>query len=540
MRRAARSLGLLVVVVVIACGPVGGRAGGRGRGDGVGAGAGDSATPAACGRLGWAYERGEGVPRDEGRAATLYARACEGGDAWACNQLAFLYDGGRGVPEDPARAAALHRRACEAGLARACSNLGFLHEKGRGAPADAAAAARWYERAAAAGDAEGAYNLANLLVAGRGVEVDEPRAAALYEASCEAGLADACANLAWMIDNGVGVRIEPARAAALHERACAGGVEASCRRASAAAETAAPRPEGEWAWDRFEGACAPPELVRIPGGTFEMGERGSGDASRSRRVTVSPYRLMTTEVTVCQYRACVRAGACTPPRATTMWRGREAMLPVTGVEWAQAEAYCGWRGWRLPTEAEWEFAARGQDGRPYPWGSDPPDCARADWNGAACGDGPSVVATRPAGASPFGVHDLTGNVKEWVADWYGAYPEGPAADPVGPARGASRVIRGGAWHVTDPAWLTATARYRWAPMNSGDATGFRCAGTVSGNQDSGRDPAGNPNFLRPSPRSGGRGASRASGAPVWGWGRTRREAWSQWPTTGGASATAMP
>src|SRR5262249_19229476 len=133
-------------------------------------------------------------------------------------------------------------------------------------------------------------------------------------------------------------------------------------------------------------------------------------------VLVRAFRIDRTEVTVEAYAACIAARACTTPPDFHPERARR---PVAHVTWAQALAYCRFRGARLPSEAEWELAARGTDGRIYPGGDEPPDCPRPPL--PACGAAPADVGTHPSGASPYGVLDLAGNVDEWTADAFARY-----------------------------------------------------------------------------------------------------------------------
>ena len=221
-----------------------------------------------------------------------------------------------------------------------------------------------------------------------------------------------------------------------------------------------------------------PAEIAVPAGTFVMGCDPAADPAceadevPAHAVAVAAFVLDRDEVSQASYARCVDDGDCAPPGGDFDPDARAA-LPVTFVTWDQAAAYCAWAGRRLPTEAEWERAARGDDGRLYPWGNAPPDCTRA--NVLGCGDAVLPVGGRAAGASPFGARDLAGNVMEWVADWYADdyYATSPAADPTGPAAGTERVKRGGSY-MGDAATVRATNRVVGFPVGLPNL-GFRCA-----------------------------------------------------------------
>jgi formylglycine-generating enzyme required for sulfatase activity len=232
---------------------------------------------------------------------------------------------------------------------------------------------------------------------------------------------------------------------------------------------------------------ARPGMAFVPEGPFMMGsEGGKADEQPAHERLVGPFWIDLHEVSVEQYEACVEAKSCAPalppgPSAPYYTSGApgKAKHPINGVTWFQARSYCQWKGKRLPTEAEWEKAARGTDARLYPWGNEAPDCPRAVMEG--CGQGVAwtqPVGEREAGKSPYGLYDMAGNLLEWVADLYqpDAYTFSGDTDSEaqGEKLGDRRVMRGGAFHHTG-ADLWVTRRQAAPPMQALGYVGFRCA-----------------------------------------------------------------
>ncbi len=217
------------------------------------------------------------------------------------------------------------------------------------------------------------------------------------------------------------------------------------------------------------------EIVYVPAGEFIMGsDEGDSDEQPVHTVYLDAFWIDKYEVTNSQYRKCMEAGACDVPSDTTYYDNADyAEHPVVYVSWNDALAYCQWAGKRLPTEAEWEKAARGTDGRTYPWGEGI-DCDHAQYD--ECGGQTVPVGSRSKGASPYGALDMAGNVWEWVADWYdsGYYSQSPGRNPPGPDSSEFRVLRGGSW---DDVAHFGRGAYRAGsdPRLRGNFVGFRCA-----------------------------------------------------------------
>ena len=236
------------------------------------------------------------------------------------------------------------------------------------------------------------------------------------------------------------------------------------------------------------------EMVDVPGGQFEMGcTLGDADPTcyytpeeKLHTVHLSPYKIDKYEVTFRRYQKCVDAGECTEPAiggALNFGWPDIDKFPVNGVTWVQSDKFCKFEGRRLPTEAEWELAARGSDGRLYPWGNEQPTCDLAvmDSKNAGflgCGTGNTMdVGSKPKGNSPYGAADMAGNLWEWTADWYSKtyYGNSPVNDPKGPKTGVYKTARGGDFFTRAGYEVRSTGRFEYEPSDYSIAVGFRCA-----------------------------------------------------------------
>ncbi len=222
-------------------------------------------------------------------------------------------------------------------------------------------------------------------------------------------------------------------------------------------------------------------MIYVSAGKFFMGsldiDNKANDNEKPQHIVyLNAFWMYKTEVTNSIYKKCVDVGKCTPPGEYFYNDLNYANHPVVYIDWNQAETYCKWAGGHLPSEAQWEKAARGIDGRIYPWGNETPNSNQLNYNNIH--KGTTEVGSFPSGSSPYGILDMAGNVWEWVWDWYDEdyYVSSPQNNPTGPTIGQYRVYRGGSWEdgSTD---VRSTSRY-WDNPNGVDFYssfgGFRC------------------------------------------------------------------
>jgi len=233
-------------------------------------------------------------------------------------------------------------------------------------------------------------------------------------------------------------------------------------------------------------------MVLIPAGPFPMGvpkwaRDGGVDERPNHEVDLDAFYMDKYEVTNGRYLEFIHATGHRPPKHRTdqtknLWQGglmpeSIAPLPVINVDWFDSQAYCEWAGKRLPTEAEWEKAAKGTDDRRFPWGDVEPTHKHLNFNQVWKGEKTLVpVGIYEKGKSPYGVYDVAGNVWEWVADWYDPayYQKSPRRNPKGPETGTHRVLRSSGWQVETP-MVRIFTRVKSDPLNRNHSTGFRCA-----------------------------------------------------------------
>jgi len=246
---------------------------------------------------------------------------------------------------------------------------------------------------------------------------------------------------------------------AIDERYASGSVPSSIQATdSGSPARPTPRPEG---------------MVLLPAASFMMGsDDGPPDEKPVHSVTVRAFSMDVTEVTVRAYETCVRAGGCNADQLAynefCNWgKADRKNHPINCVDSFQATAFCAWGGKRLPTEEEWEYAARGSDSRKFPWGNAEPS-SQLCWKRFASKEGTCAVATYQAGKSPFGLTDMAGNVWEWTSsDYSEGYNKSPS--------NVARVHRGGSWIDDDPAIVRSADRYGLEPSARNSSIGFRCA-----------------------------------------------------------------
>ncbi len=223
-------------------------------------------------------------------------------------------------------------------------------------------------------------------------------------------------------------------------------------------------------------------MALVPAGEFMMGSTLSADEQPVHRIYLDAFYMDKYHVTVGQYAKYLEGtGTEAPPEWEIMNQPQHQKKPVVNVNWSDAASYCKWSGKRLPTEAEWEKAARGTDGRLYPWGDETPTGLHANFGKKEWANHMALVPVGmfEMGKSPYGIHDMAGNAWEWVNDWYDHdyYKKSPIRNPQGPSTGKSKVVRGGNWLYVEE-FLRSSFRFNADPSGRQFGYGFRCAKTA--------------------------------------------------------------
>jgi formylglycine-generating enzyme required for sulfatase activity len=228
----------------------------------------------------------------------------------------------------------------------------------------------------------------------------------------------------------------------------------------------------------------PPGMVLVPAAKLRMGvDGGKENEGPAHDVEVAAFYIDKLEATSAEYRECFekrQCGAAGEGEFCNGLRPERDKHPINCIDKASAEAYCTFRGKRLPTEEEWELAARGTDGRVFPWGDEMPNQDLLCWDRLEEKLGTCEVGAHPAGASPYGVLDMSGNVFEWTSSPYCRYGEQPSGDPSKPSGcdGSQYSGRGGSWDYSNPRNVTATSRAGGPPAHKRDLLGVRCVKDV--------------------------------------------------------------
>jgi formylglycine-generating enzyme required for sulfatase activity/TPR repeat protein len=440
--------------------------------------------------------------------AAMHTLGCGIGHAKSCHSVGVMYEHGDGVAKDLGKAAALQAKACDGGYTGGCINLGAMHQTGAGVAKDLGKAAGLYAKAFGGAAATGCFNLGEKYYNGDGVSVDLPMAAALFATACDGGEANGCYDLGVMHRNGQGVPKDRAKAATLYKKACDGGFSDGCLQLGAMYVFGEGAPKdrkrlGDGSPRVSTAARVGYSMMRIPAGKFLMGSPGRepgrvADETQHLVTIGKDFLLGATTVTQRQWRKIMATN-----RSFFTSCGDDC--PAEGVSWYEALDFCNrlsdlegltrcysrtpddeihWdricTGYRLPTEAEWEYAARAGSAAPYNTGQ----CLsahQANYDGEypqpGCPKGQAREAPVRVGSfapNAWGLYDMHGNVWEWVWDGMAAYPHGLAIDPTGPDDGSERVLRGGGWNSVAQ-FCRSAVRFGVDPGSRFSDLGFRLA-----------------------------------------------------------------